>query len=58
MVGPYNTIDIEAKAVALIDFETAAPGPRIWDLAFAVYRFFRHGVIAIVRHARKLGRCL
>jgi thiamine kinase-like enzyme len=37
-VGPYNTIYVETKAVALIDFETAAPGPRIWDLAFAVYR--------------------
>jgi len=38
-IGPYNTIHVANKAVALIDFERAAPGPRIWDLAFAVYRF-------------------
>jgi hypothetical protein len=23
----------------LIDFDTAGPGPRIWDIAYAVYRF-------------------
>jgi Phosphotransferase enzyme family len=40
-VGPYNTIYLEKEAIALIDFETAAPGPRIWDVAFAVYRFAR-----------------
>ena len=40
-IGPYNTIYVEKKAVAFIDFETAAPGPRIWDVAFAVYRFAR-----------------
>jgi len=25
--------------VALIDFDTAHPGPRIWDVAYAAYRF-------------------
>jgi Ser/Thr protein kinase RdoA (MazF antagonist) len=25
--------------VGFIDFDTAHPGPRIWDLAYAVYRF-------------------
>jgi hypothetical protein len=40
-ISPYNTIYINNEAVAFIDFETAAPGPRIWDVAFAVYRFAR-----------------
>lgn len=38
-IGPYNTIYAEKEAVAFVDFETAAPGPRLWDLAFAAYRF-------------------
>jgi Ser/Thr protein kinase RdoA (MazF antagonist) len=38
-IGPYNTIYVNKKAVGFIDFETAAPGPRLWDVAFAVYRF-------------------
>jgi thiamine kinase-like enzyme len=40
-IGPYNTIYVEKMAVAFIDFESAAPGPRLWDVAFAVYRFAR-----------------
>jgi Ser/Thr protein kinase RdoA (MazF antagonist) len=40
-IGPYNTIYVEQQAVAFIDFETAAPAPRVWDIAFAVYRFAR-----------------
>jgi Phosphotransferase enzyme family len=38
-IGPYNTIYVQEEAVAFIDFESAAPGPRAWDVAFAVYRF-------------------
>jgi hypothetical protein len=37
--GPYNIIFRNGKPVALIDFERATPGPRIWDIAFVVYRF-------------------
>jgi hypothetical protein len=37
--GPYNIIFRNGKPVALIDFERATPGPRIWDIGFAVYRF-------------------
>jgi hypothetical protein len=40
-IGPYNTIYVRTEAVAFIDFESAAPGPRLWDVAFAVYRFAR-----------------
>jgi len=37
--GPYNIIFCKGKPIALIDFERATPGPRIWDIAFVVYRF-------------------
>jgi thiamine kinase-like enzyme len=37
--SPYNTVFRDGLPVALIDFDVAAPGPRVWDLAFAVYRF-------------------
>lgn len=37
--GPYNIIFRNNQPVALIDFERATPGPRIWDIAFVVYRF-------------------
>jgi hypothetical protein len=38
-VAPYNTVFVDQKPIALIDFDTAGPGPRIWDLAYALYRF-------------------
>ena len=37
--GPYNIIFQNGAPVALIDFERAMPGPRVWDVAFVVYRF-------------------
>jgi hypothetical protein len=38
-VAPYNMIYRESRPHALIDFDTAGPGPRLWDLAYAAYRF-------------------
>jgi hypothetical protein len=38
-VAPYNLIYQGSKPHALIDFDTAGPGPRLWDLAYAAYRF-------------------
>ncbi|OPC77938.1 aminoglycoside phosphotransferase [Embleya scabrispora] len=38
-VAPYNCVFRGEKPVAFIDFDTAHPGPRIWDLAYAAYRF-------------------
>lgn len=35
----YNTVFRDGLPVALIDFDTAHPGPRVWDLAYAAYRF-------------------
>ncbi|WP_290866248.1 phosphotransferase [Hamadaea sp.] len=37
--APYNTVFRSGHPVALIDFDTAHPGPRVWDVAYAVYRF-------------------
>ncbi|GHC38916.1 phosphotransferase [Streptomyces cinnamoneus] len=38
-VAPYNCVFRDERPVAFIDFDTAHPGPRIWDLAYAAYRF-------------------
>lgn len=37
--APYNCVFDEVGAVAVIDFDVARPGPREWDLAYALYRF-------------------
>jgi hypothetical protein len=37
--APYNLVFSEGHIVGIIDFDTAAPGKRIWDIAYAVYRF-------------------
>lgn len=38
-VAPYNTVFRGGRPVSLIDFDTAHPGPRVWDVAYAAYRF-------------------
>jgi hypothetical protein len=35
----YNTVFSGELPVALIDFDTAHPGPRLWDVAYTAYRF-------------------
>jgi hypothetical protein len=45
-VAPYNMVFRNGRPVALIDFEMAAPGPRVWDAAYAAYRFVSLGVPA------------
>src|SRR5215211_2112417 len=37
--APYNTVFVDGRPRALIDFDTAGPGPRIWDVAYAAYTF-------------------
>ncbi len=37
--APYNCVVREGTVVGLIDFDAAHPGPRMWDVAYAVYRF-------------------
>jgi hypothetical protein len=38
-VAPYNTVFVDGEPRAFIDFDTAGPGPRIWDVAYAAYTF-------------------
>lgn len=37
--APYNCVFVDGKLTGVIDFDFAHPGPREWDLAYAVYRF-------------------
>lgn len=37
--APYNVVLHGSTAVAIIDFDTAHPGPRVWDVAYALYRW-------------------
>jgi phosphotransferase family enzyme len=37
--APYNCVFSNDEAVGIIDFDTAHPGSRRWDLAYALYRF-------------------
>ncbi|HEY5821872.1 MAG TPA: phosphotransferase [Propionibacteriaceae bacterium] len=38
-VAPYNLVfDDDGVLTGIIDFDTASPGPRIWDLAYVAYR--------------------
>lgn len=38
-VAPYNMVYVNERPHALIDFDTAGPGPKLWDIAYAAYRF-------------------
>ena len=38
-LGPWNTVFVGARPVALIDWDFAAPAPRVWDVAYAIWRF-------------------
>ena len=37
--APYNCVFRGEEAVGAIDFDTAHPAPRTWDIAYALYRF-------------------
>ena len=36
--APYNCVYDDGRAVGVIDFDFASPGPRLWDLAYLAYR--------------------
>lgn len=38
-LSPWNTVYRDGTPISLIDWDLAAPGPRLWDLAWAVYRY-------------------
>ncbi|WAJ25346.1 aminoglycoside phosphotransferase family protein [Lacrimispora xylanolytica] len=42
--APYNVTFQEHTPIGIIDFDTACPGPRIWDVAYAAYRFVPLGI--------------
>lgn len=52
----YNIIFNNEKPVGIIDFDVAAPGPRLWDIAYTLYtcvplsRFFRTETGEIVNY--------
>jgi hypothetical protein len=37
--APYNCVFDGDRLVGVFDFDHAHPGPRLWDLAYALYRF-------------------
>jgi hypothetical protein len=37
--APYNVTLIDGKPMGIIDFDTLHPGPALWDIAYAVYRW-------------------
>jgi Ser/Thr protein kinase RdoA (MazF antagonist) len=37
--APYNVLFVDGLPRALIDFDNAGPGPRLWDIAYAVFTF-------------------
>lgn len=53
-IAPYNTVFLQGTPVAFIDFDTARPGPRIWDVGYAVYRFVDWRQPDAAVHARAL----
>lgn len=56
-VAPYNTVFRDGRPVALIDFDTAHPAPRVWDVAYAAYRFVQlvQDGVPVGEQARRLA---
>jgi hypothetical protein len=38
-LAPWNTLFVDDSPVAFLDWDFAAPGPRVWDVAFALWHF-------------------
>jgi hypothetical protein len=38
-LAPWNTVFLDGKPSALIDWDLAAPGSKLWDVAYAVWRW-------------------
>jgi len=58
----YNCVFRNGLPVALIDFDTAHPGPRLWDAAYTAYRFVPlhaadadEGTLPLPEQARRLA---
>jgi len=50
--APYNLVFANWRPHAIIDFDTAGPGPRIWDVSYAAYRFVP---LSSKEHSHSLG---
>jgi hypothetical protein len=37
--APYNMLFEDGKLTGIIDWDLASPGPRVWDMGYAAYRF-------------------
>lgn len=37
--APYNVTIVDGEVFGIIDFDTLHPGPKMWDVAYAVYRW-------------------
>lgn len=37
--APYNVTIVGGEAFGIIDFDTLHPGPKMWDIAYAIYRW-------------------
>lgn len=37
--APYNVTFLDGRVYGIIDFDTVHPGTRLWDLAYAIYRW-------------------
>lgn len=44
--APYNLVFVDGHVAGLVDWDTAAPGPRAWDLAYLAYRLVPLGPAA------------
>jgi hypothetical protein len=54
-LAPYNTVYEDGRPVAIIDWDYAAPGTRMWDLAHAVWRYVPLGSrTSVAEGARRL----
>jgi hypothetical protein len=38
-LSPWNTVYRDGAPVTFLDWDLAAPGPRLWDVAWAIYRY-------------------
>ena len=50
--APYNLVFANWRPRAIIDFDMAGPGPRVWDASYAAYRFVP---LSGKEHSRSLG---
>jgi hypothetical protein len=37
-IAPWNTVVVDGRPTAFVDWDFAAPGPRLWDVAHAIWR--------------------